>query len=584
MWQSAAHSPFSITVHIRLPEVVRLNTGILALLSLMPIAAVGVLLVGFRMSAARAMPFCYIIAAVLAYFVWDVPGAQVGAASLNGVIVTVQLLYIIFGAILMLNTLHESGALQTIRRGFTSISPDRRIQAIIIAWLFGSFIEGAAGFGTPAAVCVPLLVGLGFPAMAAVTCGLIIQSTPVSFGAVGTPILIGVNTGLSTAVAGDPAGPQAYALAHGFSWDGFLTLIGGHVAILHACCGVLIPLIMVSFLTRFYGPRRSWREGLRVWKFAVFAALAMIIPYLTVALLLGPEFPSLVGGLVGLAIVVTAARSGFLMPPPEEHWDFAPEEQWLPEWTGSIDVHPEEAHGRRPGIFMAWLPYVLVGFLLVITRLKWLPVAAWVKAPAISFPDFYGYPLKATLQPFYLPGGIFLAVSLLTWAMHRMPTEAYVKAWKRSGHALLGASTALIFTVPMVQVFINSAGGAAGYDAMPKELAQGVAALVGPVWPLFSPAIGGIGAFIAGSNTISNMMFSLFQFQVGQSIGADPVWVVALQAVGGAAGNMICVHNVVAASAVVGLLGREGLIIRRTFFPFLYYALLAGILGLILSA
>ena len=131
----------------------------------------------------------------------EVPVAQVAAASVNGVILTFRLLYIIFGAILLLNTLQDGGALKANRQWFTNISPDRRVQVIIIAWLFGSFIEGSAGFGTPAAVAVPLLVGMGFPGMAAVTAGMIIQSTPVSFGALGTPILVGVNTGLSA----DPA-------------------------------------------------------------------------------------------------------------------------------------------------------------------------------------------------------------------------------------------------------------------------------------------------------------------------------------------------------------------------------------------
>ena len=141
------------------------------------------------------------------------------------------------------------------------------------------------------------------------------------------------------------------------------------------------------------------------------------------------------------------------------------------------------------------------------------------------------------------------------------------------------ASVALIFTVPMVQVFLNTDGGAAGYDQMPIVLADGVASLAGGAWPIFAPFIGGIGAAVAGSNTVSNMMFSLFQFGMGERILADPVWIVALQAVGGAAGNMICVHNVVAASAVVGLLGREGSIIRMTLLPFVYYALLPGSVG-----
>ena len=144
---------------------------------------------------------------------------------------------------------------------------------------------------------------------------------------------------------------------------------------------------------------------------------------------------------------------------------------------------------------------------------------------------------------------------------------------------MVRASVALVFTVPMAQVFINSAGGAEGYDKMPFVLANGIASLAGDAYPFFAPLIGGLGAFVAGSNTVSNMTFSLFQFRTGELIGVDPAWIVALQAVGGAAGNIICVHNVVAASAVVGLTGREGAVIRRTVPVFFYYALLPGALG-----
>ena len=134
------------------------------LLSLSPIVVVAIFLVGLRWSAAKAMPLAYATAVLVAYFYWQVSATQITAASLKGLVVTFQLLFIIFGAILLLNTLTESGGLSVIRKGFTNVSPDRRVQVIIIAWLFGSFIEGSAGFGTPAAVCVPLLVGLGFPA------------------------------------------------------------------------------------------------------------------------------------------------------------------------------------------------------------------------------------------------------------------------------------------------------------------------------------------------------------------------------------------------------------------------------------
>ncbi len=546
----------------------------LSILSLLPIIAVALFLVVLRWPASRAMPICYFVAVGLALLVWKVPGLRVAAASVNGLVIAGKLLYIIFGAILLLNTLQESGGLRAIRKGFTDITPDRRIQVIIIAWLFGSLMEAVAGFGTPAAICVPLLVGLGFPPLAAVVSGMIIQSTPVSFGAAGTPILVGVNDGLSSGQA-----VHDYASQMGWSqWSDFLGMIGAKVALLHAIAGVLIPLIVVCFLTRYFGKNKSFREGLRVWKFALFASLAMIIPYVIVAHTLGPEFPSLFGSLVGLAIVTTAARKGFLMPPKDELWEFDKKENWDPEWIGKIEISVDDRNNKTMSLIKAWLPYLFVALLLFLTRLKALPLAEWVSWK-VTLPRLFGTDIAPSFKPLYLPGTIFIVVSIITLFLHKINWASYRRAWASSVKTTLAASIALIFTVPMVQVFINSDGGAADYPKMPIALAEGIAALAGSAWPIFAPFIGGIGAFVAGSNTISNMMFSLFQFDVGQRIGVDPTWIVALQAVGGAAGNMICVHNVVAASAVVGLLGKEGLVIRMTLLPFVYYSLLVGAVG-----
>ncbi len=552
-----------------------MSVGTLAVISLLPIATVGFFLVGLRWPASRAMPLSYLVAAGLALWIWKVPAIQITTATLNGLAVAASLIYIVFGAILLLNTLQESGGLRTIRRGFTDITPDRRIQVLIVAWLFGSFIEGSAGFGTPAAVAVPLLVGLGFPAMGAVMVGMIIQSTPVSFGAVGTPILVGVNTGLSA----DPA-VRLFAEAAGYGdWNEFLAMIGFKVASLHAVAGTLVPLLVVSFMTRFFGEKRTFTEGLKVWKFALFAAFAMTVPYLLVAYFLGPEFPAMFGGLLGLAIVVPAARKGFLVPQGKDVWDFEARENWEPEWTGSVTIADDASSSTKMNPFLAWSPYVMVGLLLVLTRLRWLPFLGWLRAWSLSAPNLFGTDISINVQPLYLPGTVFVTVSLITFFLHGMDRGSYWQAWGRSLRTMGYASLALIFTVPMVQVFINSGGGAAGFERMPIVLADGVATLAGAAWPIFSPFIGGLGAFVAGSNTVSNMMFSLFQFGVGERIGVDPTWIVALQAVGGAAGNMICVHNVVAASAVVGLTGKEGAVIRMTLIPFFYYALLPGSLG-----
>ena len=268
------------------------------------------------------------------------------------------------------------------------------------------------------------------------------------------------------------------------------------------------------------------------------------------------------------------------MPGPDELWDFGPRDRWDSEWTGSIEIEDggDGRHGRMSGR-LAWAPYGLVGLLLVLTRLRGLPFYEWLNSWSVEWNAIFGSAITARFQPLFLPGTVFIVVSLATFLLHRVDLRSYAKAWTASLRTTAAASLALVFTVPMVQVFLNTGGGAAGYDRMPIALADGVAALAGGAWPIFAPFIGGLGAFVAGSNTVSNMMFSLFQFGVAERIGVDPSWVVALQAVGGAAGNMICVHNVVAASAVVGLLGREGAVIRKTLLPFLYYALLPGVLG-----
>ncbi len=554
-----------------------MNTGLLAFVSLLPIISVALFLVVMRWPASRAMPISYVVALVLALFIWQISFAQVAAATINGLVVAGSLIFIIFGAILMLNTLQQSGAMQSIRQGFSDITPDRRIQVIIVAWLFGSFIEGAAGFGTPAAVAVPLMVGLGFPAMAAVVAGMIIQSTPVSFGALGTPILVGVNTGLSA----DP-GMLQYAMDRGFDeWRQFLSFIAVKVALIHMLAGTFIPLIVVAVMTHYFGKNRSFAEGLKIWKFALFAAFAMTIPYFIVANLLGPEFPSILGGLAGLAIVVSAARKGFLMPSRDEVWDFDIKENWDEDWTGLMPPAPPDQPGPTMSLLRAWSPYMVVAVLLVMTRLPWLDLARFLQHALVTlrWPDIFGTGITASFQPLWSPGSIFIIVSLLTFWLHRMNPASYREAWRVSGRTLLPASVALIFTVPMVQVFINTSGGMAGYAQMPIALAEGVAALAGSAWPFFSTFIGGLGAFVAGSNTVSNMMFALFQFGVGERIAVDPTWIVALQAVGGAAGNIICVHNVVAASAVVGLIGKEGAVIRKTLLPFTYYALITGAIG-----
>ncbi|MCJ2365450.1 L-lactate permease [Aeromonas dhakensis] len=547
---------------------------LLALVAFSPIVVAAVLLVGLNWPAKRAMPIAFILTVFIALWGWQMSPTRVLASSLQGLIITVTVLWIVFGAILMLNTLKHTGAISAIRGGFTNISPDRRIQAIIIAWCFGAFIEGASGFGTPAAIAAPLLVAIGFPALAAVLLGMMIQSTPVSFGAVGTPILVGINKGLDNQAIGHTLS------AGGSSWDIYLQQVTTNVALIHATVGTLMPVLMVMMLTRFFGRNRSWTEGLSILPFAIFAGLAFTVPYALTGMLLGPEFPSLIGGLVGLALVVTAARRGFLVP--KNSWDFAPEKEWPAEWLGSLKLDLKEAAGRPMSLLLAWLPYVALALLLVASRVS-PEFKASLLSVSLVFTDLLGEKgVSASIEPLYLPGGLLVLCALLATLIQARALAPLGRAVSESSRTLIGAGFVLIFTVPMVRIFINSGVNGADLASMPVTTANFAAGLVGEFFPALSATIGALGAFIAGSNTVSNMMFSQFQFEVAQTLGVSTAAMLALQAVGAAAGNMIAIHNVVAASATVGLLGREGATLRKTALPTLYYLLATGLIGLAL--
>jgi lactate permease len=534
----------------------------------MPIIAVFGLLVVLRLPATLAMPISFLSTAFMALVFWEVPTTYVLASSIEGVVIAVSILWIVFGAILLLNTLQNSGAIQAIRHGFVGINPDRRVQLVIIAWLFGSFIEGAAGFGTPAALCAPLLVALGFPALAAVSLCLIADSSAVSFGAVGTPAIVGVTQGLKD--GGEIAPVVSQALGDQ-PLQAFVQSVASQAVLIDLAVGTFIPLILVCLLTRFYGENKSWKEGLVMWPFCIAAGLSFEIPAFLVATFLGPEFPSLIGGLTGLVVIVCMTKLGWLLP--KTTWDFTD--------TESIDHEPSDDR-HHMSIGRAWLPYLLVAILLVLTRLSSLPLKSWLVNVSFSFQDILGTTISANIKPLYLPGTIFMLVAVLAIFIHRISFSKVLHAWGYSAKSLISSAIALCTAVPMVRIFINSSQNHAGLESMPIELAKMASSAIGDIWPLFAPLIGALGSFISGSATFSNMMFSLFQFSVAEQQGMPPQLVVALQMLGASAGNMICVLSVVAAAAVVNLQGREGTIIRLTLLPMLYYVFAAGLIGLVI--
>jgi lactate permease len=531
-----------------------------AFLAFLGILSAIILMVGFSWPAKRVLPLSWFITAIIAVLFWRISLREALAFSLFGACRALDVLLIIAGAILLLNTLRETGALESIRDGFSGISSDRRIQAIVIGWMFGSFIEGASGFGTPAALAAPLLVllvGLGFPPLAAAVVALVYNSTPVSFGAVGTPIY----------------GAMSTLTLPGGNEQVFMSELVRYVAVTHALVGFIVPLLGLCLLTRYFGKNRSIREGLEAAPFALFAGIVFVIPYTVAAFFLGPEFPSLIGGLVGIPILIVAAHRRFLVP--KDTWSFDDESEWPDAWRGKLELSTRQ--GDSMPLWKAWLPYGLIAAVLVLTRLPGVGLRQVLTEQALVVPDILGVPgLTYRLRWAYLPGIIpFGMVAVAVQIVSRLKLKTVAGVFRSTGRQIYGAAIALFFGVAMVQVMLQSGDNPLGLSSMMRVMAEAAAAMSGRAFVIFSPLIGVLGSFMTGSNTMSNVLFASFQFDTALILGLTPLFLVVLQVVGGAIGNMVCINNIVAVSATVGLEGVEGNIIRRNIIPCIIYAFLA---------
>ena len=563
----------------------------LVLMALLPLVAITVIMVILYQPATVTMPIAWLIAVAVGFVGWGMSPELLAAASIAGVFTATEILWIVFGAILLLYTLKESGAFDVINAGFSSISDDRRVQVVLLVFLMGSFIEGAAGFGTPAAIVGPLLVGLGFPPLAAVVVALTGNIMAITFGAVGTPLIIGLEEVFSQNEAINEAIRE-----QGLTVTAYVADVSVWAASIHAVVGIVLPFIGVAMMTRFFGEKRSIRPALDVLPLTTFAWASFAVPYWLTAYFLGPTFPALLGAMIGLFVTAATLRAGYLIP--DEEWDFGPRETWPSHWVGDIEpgesVTGEEptvaadggvvrASGEGMSLGRAWAPYVLTAALLVVTRV-WTPLQTFLTSNlVIAWNDILGIQgLSGSFRTLYLPGAIFVFVSVVTYWLHDMDREGIAASWKETGRKILPAVIALWFAVATVQIMINS-GRAGELDSMLVILSDLTASIAGAVYPFFAALVGAFGAFIAGSNTVSDILFGTFQFNAAQNLGVPTQVVVGAQAVGGAIGNLVAIHNVVAALAVVGLVGEEGRVIRLELIPLSYYAAATGILTLVFA-
>ncbi len=562
----------------------------------LPLVVVAVLLVGLLWPATRAMPIAWIVALAVAFIWWNNPPDYLVGSTFVGVMTALSILWIVFGALVLLYTLMQAGAFDRINRGFTAISDDRRVQIVLLAFFLATFIEGAAGFGTPAAVVAPLLLALGFPALAAVIAAIIGHIIAVTYGAVGTPIIIGIR---------DPLGIYEDQIVA----DGGMTVVeysnnvAAWAATYHALAGFVMPLFAVGMVVYFFSPpgERSIQPALSVWPLCLFAGISFAIPYWISAWFITAEFPSLIGSMVGGAITVALLRRGYFLP--DDEWDFPPREEWPAHWVGTIEPGGEEVDapgvrddGPSMSLLKAWSPYIILIVLLIVTRVV-DPISETINDAAIgvsfaiagigeftlgmviAWSGMFGYEnLNASIAWVNVPGFWLILSALIAIAIYDMSGEQVKAAWGEAAEKLVAPFIALVFVIAMVQVMIQSgqAPGAPGAGSMIEILAIATANATGFAYPAIAALIGALAAAMVGSNTVSNITFGGFQFTAAHELGLPSQIIVGTQAVGGAIGNLVAIHNVVAALATVGLVGQEGRVIRLNLIPLFYYAAMVG--------
>ncbi len=581
---------------------------ITVLFAAVPLVVVAVLLVGFLWPATRAMPIAWLAAVVIGYVVWEMPIVWLAAASIEGILVAIQILFIVFGALVLLYTMLRTGAFDVLNSGFASISEDRRVQLVLIAFFLSTFIEAVAGFGAPAAVVAPLLLGLGFPALAAVIAALIGHIIAVTYGAVGTPIIIGIREPMASVGT-----IQATIEAEGLTASEFAVNVAAWAATYHLLVGFVMPLFVVGMVVYFFGDpdERSLKPALAVWPLCLFAGLAFAIPYWLAAWFVSAEFPSLVGSMVGGTLVIAALRAGYFLPATE--WTFPEQSEWPDHWVGSIqptDASTVLVDRHDISLRRALSPYILLLGLLLVTRgveplptlfqgeqllLLGQPTSMALGTIATSIGELtvgvlyvewvsiLGTEIATSIDLIYIPGTWLLVSALAAIVLFDMNRQQITEAWLGAATKLSSPLIALVFVLAMAHVMLQSGAHADGVDSMIVVLGTATANVVGPAYPLFAALIGALGAALVGSNTVSNLTFGPFQFVAAERLGLSRELIVGAQAVGGAIGNLVAIHNVVAALATVGLVGEEGRVIRLNMIPLLYYTFFVGVVAMLFT-
>jgi len=454
---------------------------------------------------------------------WQILPVYLLNSFVKGILVALDIFAIILGAIFFLEILKDIKVIDNVRFYLESFFKDYRVQIILLAWFFENFIEGTAGFGTPSAIVAPLLVSLGISPLTAVILALLGNSTAGAFGAVGTPIRVGFE-GLN------------------------ITSVPMYTALFNSV-GFLVPVFMLWVLASLHEDKED-KKG-HFWEalpFAVWSGIAFVVPSILIVPF-GQEFPSILGAIIGLILVLITTRLGIFVPKNQRQ-------------LREIKV-PE----IRVPWFKLIIPYVLLVLLLILGKFA-------LGTARLTFPWGLAYQLNLSN-----PGLAFILAGVpiaLLWGRKRLALDSFKSALSRAREPFLVIASMSI----MVQLIISSGNNLSGLPSSLSVIAKGfeVSAL-----PLLAPMVGAFGSFLTGSVTISNIMFANFLNTASQIMKMNTAKILALELVGAAAGNMIALADIIATEAVVGLRNKTRYVLKGVIIPCLIYVIIVSLIGLLVG-
>ncbi len=485
-----------------------------------------------RMKGHIAGVLTLLLTIIISVTVYRMPlTAALSASALGMVTGLFPIGWIILTAVFLFNLTVESGQFEVIKNSISSLSPDRRIQALLIAFSFSAFMEGVAGQGAPVAVAAAMLIGLGFPPLPAAVICLVANTPPVPFGPVGVPTMM-----MST-VTGIPATTMARA-----------------VGIDMAFMALIIPFFMVVVMVGF-------KRAKEVLPAALVAGISYAAASLLVSTYFGPELPAITASVVSLLCLVVFIRFW----QPKTTWSF-PEDGAAGPVAGTRHTAGQ--------IFKAWSPFLILMVVMGIwgtpffknyaekTHHWFLAVPKWPgldgvvfkAAPIVAKPAAYAASYK--WQWLTAPGTAMFLSSLISMAVLGIGPAAgarvFLKTFKQLRFALITLSSVI------------GLGFLANYSGMSFTLGLAFAVLTGMAFPIFSPVIGLIGVFLTGSVTSSAALFGKLQQVTAIQLGLNPVLTTSANLFGGVMGKLISPQSIAVACAAVGLVGHETDIFRKT--------------------